>query len=774
MDDLYRILYKIINMGITGTIAIAVVLVVRMMLCKAPRKYSYMLWGIVLFRLLCPVSLPAGFSVLNVTHVEVTGKGEVNYIPRSLPKGRGYPDLKMEQRLPIWDLPGREERAESEKEAGMGFSGTSIGEAANGPMDLPIEPEGLSFMGEPSAIWFVAWLAGAGILAGSRLVSGMRLYWKVSSSMKVRGNIYLSDYIASPFALGVFRPKIYLPSNIGEQERAYIILHEQYHISRKDHLIRIAAFLAVCLHWFNPFVWLAFYLSGNDMEMSCDEAVMQDIDVDIRAEYAESLLRFTIGARKPEGMPLAFGEGNVKKRIKNIMNYKKPATVISIAGITCCLISGVALMTNPKPEGAMQKIAGLGNSDPVFEDGRYPGNNGGGATSSQEMEEVEENAIKDAVIEHNGEFYSGVYGYDFACCSFVELGKEALEPEKGEERRKTTYYGWALYGEYIFGEGGLEEVGGSYMPVALTFTIDGDGFILEGYWEPRDGSYFEEDVRGKFPEYIVEDGLNSQKFVVRQTQNCYAQAVAYGEMDTDPVIEKLLKEVCSDAQLESSDPQDYIDAHMGKYRELTYYGGYTIRYCLERFEKGGETGLEGHIMARVCEEIVGAAAEIPVKARLSETGQQWYDDMKGFVGNILEKFIETEEIPPHIDLGIPVSLPQNKNWIQNLTVKESDENYLQLQYYDGILGGGCRMWVVKDGEINLPALEFEENMDETWEGHTIAERLIIVKVRHAEGWALAAWEYDNYKFAILGEVPTGQSDTNSIPKTALGIIMSLP
>ncbi len=775
MDILYGMLHKIINMGITGTIAILAVLFIRMFLCRAPKKYSYMLWGIVLFRLLCPVSLPSVFSVLNFADVEVKGNGEVTYLPKSIFYGQGGLGLATGQNVSTQHVPEEEKEGLIKEKQEKALDMAPVEEVTGVSGKLGAGQGNLLFLGAPSAVWFAAWLIGAGLLAVSRLLAGLRLSRQVSCSMQIYDNIYLADYIASPFVLGVLHPKIYLPSCIEEKEQGYVILHEQCHISRKDYFIKILAFLAVCIHWFNPFVWLAFILAGKDMEMSCDELVMRKIDRDIRAEYAESLLRFTIGKRKIAGMPVGFGEGDVKKRIKNIMNYKKPAVEASIIGAAGCLLGAICLLTNPEPEGMIQGLAQFWEGSSFFAGGLHSGNNGNGAVSSktkEKMEEEAEEAVKDAIIEHNGTFYSGEYSYDVACCSFMKLEEERAKDAAG--RQKITYYGWALYNEYIFKESGLKEVGGSHVPVALTFAMEEGEYILEEYWEPGDGSYFERDIRKKFPKHIVEDGLDSQKFIVRQTQDCYAQAVAYGELDTEPIIEKLIQAICLDGKSELSNPQSYIDAHLEEYRELIYYGAYTVRHCLNRFEQGGETGLEGHIMARVCEEIAGAVTEIPVKARLSDTGQQWYDSLKGYVKGILEQFIETEAIPAHIDFGIPVSLPQNKNWIQDLKVKESDESYLELQYYDGILEGQCTMWIVKDGEINLPEIAFEEGMDETWEGHTIAERRVEVNVQHAEGWALASWEYENYDFAILGTVPSQHSDAISIPKTALGIIMNLP
>ncbi len=466
----------------------------------------------------------------------------------------------------------------------------------------------------------------------------------------------------------------------------------------------------------------------------------------------------------------------MKGRIKNVMDYKKPVAAAGIIGAMVCLGGGICFLTNPKSVRSMQKPDVLG-SHGIFEEKDFYPESGYFLQNGEEDREEdgwEEAAIRDAIMEHNQ--FSYPESAEFACCSFVNLEKKHSVPVD-----KYTFYGWAYYAEYNFLQNGLENVYSVYVPVALKFQADEDGFTLEEYWEPGEGSAFVSDVRRKFPEHIVEDGLDSQKFLLRQIQDCYGQAVAfsqtfgqgYGKFDVDTVIEHLLDAICSDSPSADSNPQEYIDAHEAEYKELVSYGEYTVKYCLKRFEKGGETGLEGHIMARVCQEIPGIKGKAPVEAETAETGQAWYDGLKGVEKGLLESFIETEERNPYEEIGIPVSLPENESWISQRKVQESDENHLQVQYYDSVLGGQCTLWAVKDGEINLPDIEYEESMEETWEGHTLAERSVMVRVQHAADWVLASWEYENYKFAILGEVSSPENDTISVPKAALGIIMGL-
>lgn len=179
------------------------------------------------------------------------------------------------------------------------------------------------------------------------LVSLLRLRANLVGAVKWRDNIYLADHIASPFVMGVLHPKIYLPSTLSERERDYIILHEQTHIRRFDHIIKIVAFLVLAVHWFNPLVWLAFILCVRDIEMSCDESVIKHMDTDIRREYSASLLRLATDRKIVTGIPLAFGEGDTKSRIKHVLNYKKPAFWIIVAALVVVLAVCVGLATNP-------------------------------------------------------------------------------------------------------------------------------------------------------------------------------------------------------------------------------------------------------------------------------------------------------------------------------------------------------------------------------------------------------------------------------------------
>lgn len=272
-----------------------------------------------------------------------------------------------------------------------------------------------------------------------------------------------------------------------------------------------------------------------------------------------------------------------------------------------------------------------------------PKTDGGGEAAPDDPDfstlSEEQTAVRQAILEHNMSATPINLVY---CASFAELANLSGTPLAGDSTHKITYYGWALYQEYQVTKRGLETVGGSHIPVALSFDLDERGYTLTEYWEPRDGSYYAQDIREKFPSHVVEDGMDSQKFILTQMQECYAQAVAATGLDTNKVIGALIETICSSPAL-SSNPGDYIEEHPIEFQELTYYGRYTLKYCFDRFEKGHETGLDGHIMMRACKDIATGWGEEPLMftGRVL-TGQAWYRAFKTNAMSLMEQYREIE------------------------------------------------------------------------------------------------------------------------------------
>lgn len=241
----------------------------------------------------------------------------------------------------------------------------------------------------------------------------------------------------------------------------------------------------------------------------------------------------------------------------------------------------------------------------------------GGGT--QEFADPLDAALTEAILEREK---SGRSEGDFTCESHVTLATETSGPgENGGKTETITVYAMVLTQRYNYTSNGLSDASGSHIPTAITFDVDEWGkYTLKEYWIPRDGTYYGPDIKAKFPPDIWPDALDTQKYILAQIQDCYAQAVENKKLDTAPIIEKLFETIMS-SPASSSNPGDYIDAHKLDYRELTYYGDYTLRYVFSEFMKGGQTGLKGHLMRMVMDDLIGGEA-MPLD---EDNGQEYFD-----------------------------------------------------------------------------------------------------------------------------------------------------
>lgn len=299
----------VLQMSLTGSYVIAVVVVLRFIILRRLPKYSYALWAVVLFRLLSPVTVQNTASLIpqsaDPLSIIIRGGGAA-----------ALPNLNI-----------------------------AAGALPTGEM-VTATPNVMTILS-----W--VWVCGAVLLLSYSAVSCFRLHRRVAGAVCLEGNIYQSSAISSPFVLGLIKPKIYLPTDISPNERSYILLHEQIHIRRLDYLIKPLAFLTLCLHWFNPLCWLAFVLFGRDMEMSCDEGVIRELGDDIRPGYSDSLLAMSTKGSFVGGGPLAFGESGVGQRIKNVLSFRKPAFWLTLLAVLVVALAVGGLATNPvEKEGA--------------------------------------------------------------------------------------------------------------------------------------------------------------------------------------------------------------------------------------------------------------------------------------------------------------------------------------------------------------------------------------------------------------------------------------
>ena len=304
---------KIVNMSISASWVVIAVLTLRFCLKKAPKWVNVLLWGIVAVRMVFPFSIESVLSL--IPSAETIS-----------------PTIMMEQSPSV--------------QTGVPALNHVINPVISGSFT---PAPGAS--ANPLQIWIPVlagiWLFGIAALFLYSAVSYWRLRRKVCEAVILRGNIYQSEKVCSPFVLGIIRPKIYLPYHMDSREMDHVIAHEQTHIRRKDHWWKPLGFLLLTIHWFNPLMWLSYILLCRDIELACDEKVIRKMSNEQRADYTQALVACSVDRRLITACPLAFGEIGVKERVKSVMNYKKPAFWIVLASVIVCAVIAVCFLTNP-------------------------------------------------------------------------------------------------------------------------------------------------------------------------------------------------------------------------------------------------------------------------------------------------------------------------------------------------------------------------------------------------------------------------------------------
>ncbi|MBR1931953.1 MAG: hypothetical protein IJ833_10895 [Lachnospiraceae bacterium] len=322
---LEQIFLKVMDMSRSASIIIMIVFLVRILLKRFPKFISYMLWSVVLFRLLCPVTLESAISP----------------IPNLEPVFYEY--MPEKDTVPSEGILGESAVANTGSKAENVPENGQISPLQIPPVEFAPDENINTTEVSPQELFILfgkyVWISGIGIMLLYCVISTVKIRNKVSVSIPLRENIYMTDENISPFVMGLFHPRIYLPEGLGEKEQEYIILHEKFHIRRMDYIVKPVAFAALSIHWFNPFVWLAFILFSKDMEMSCDEAVIKRMGENIRADYSASLLALSTRHRILRGIPVDFGEGDTKSRIKNLAAFRKTKK-----GVLAVLMAGVVLL----------------------------------------------------------------------------------------------------------------------------------------------------------------------------------------------------------------------------------------------------------------------------------------------------------------------------------------------------------------------------------------------------------------------------------------------
>lgn len=335
-------------------------------------------------------------------------------------------------------------------------------------------------------IFAFIWLAGALLMLLYMAVSWLLLKIRLRNAERCDKGYYLSDKVSSPFIFGLVRPRIYLPLGLSEEDTEHVLAHEKAHLKRKDHLVKPFSFFLLSVYWFHPLLWLCYVLLCRDIEAACDEKVVKGLDTEGKKGYSTALLHCSIDKRKPilAACPLSFGETGVKTRIKSVLSYKKPALWVLIAVTLLSFLLAGCFLTDP-------------------------------ASTDFEIDAPTQEALHDLILKKN---YNEKRGQNTAFEEHTVFGSE-------EKNGVYTYYLWVTYEEYSVKNGYLEMVCGSSGPVKIQMELhDEEGFVCESYEVPRDGSYYDDDIRKMVPMKWWSRALNGQN---------------YAEKNSDAIWEKL-------------------------------------------------------------------------------------------------------------------------------------------------------------------------------------------------------------------------------------------
>lgn len=451
------IFLKIFNMSVSACWIVLAVLLLRIILKKAPKWINCVLWGLVGLRLVMPFSFESVFSL--VPSAETISK------PVDSPR----PQI----------------------ESGVTIIDNQINSYLKGNYFEGVTRPAGNFV-DITTILAVIWVVGIIALLVYTLISFLRLKSKIGTAVLLRDNIYQSEAVVSPFVLGIIKPKIFLPFNMNEQDMEHVIAHEQAHLRRKDHLWKPLGFLILTIHWFNPLVWLGYILLCRDIELACDEKVVKELNTEQRADYSEALLTCSVNRKMIAACPVAFGEVGIKDRVKSVLSYKKPAFWIVVFAIIASTVIAICFLTNPKTT--------INDELSVFLDTQ--------------------------IAEHH-------YSEEHTDDNFIAVHHKVLGVDKS--LNETTVYMWVLYHEYSCENGEIKLESGAHTPTVITAEKTGKHghYKLVEYWEPRDGSFYADDIREKFPWHLHEKAIDSQKYIDEQKAFCENAAKEYFDSEVE-------------------------------------------------------------------------------------------------------------------------------------------------------------------------------------------------------------------------------------------------
>lgn len=596
----------VLNMSITSCYVILAVIIIRLFLIKAPKKYSYFLWSVVGFRLAIPVSFQSVFSLFSLAPFDVSTAqnntaGTMDYIPVNIDPNAVSTNVNV----------------------GMANVNTIINDAlynASVNSDINITE---CFINIFSYIWII----GVAVIILYGIISYCVMRRNLSNAVWQKYNIYESDKVSSPFILGLISPKIYIPFGLDEKTYSYVIQHEKCHISRGDNYVKAIAFVLAAVHWFNPLCWLAFYLMSKDMETSCDETVLSK-NKNIKKEYSEALLSFALESRGHRISPLCFSENSIKSRIKNILSFKKPKMAVSIAVFILCLAVIVGCAANPV---AKQTIVYPTNISAEGENESAQGN-ASSVSASNEVNAEQEQAINEfigkTVNEREREKFDNQQKYLFE--NYFDTSYYLFEMINGDMNgedtdRYVTAYIYVVSESLIEKNNLLVEYFSDSHPCAVVIDIRGGEFVCENYVTPSQYEddkqfadlYFTADAESEYNDFSADIASS----ITSLKQQIYASVISDYNLDADKYIKTAFENIDIYGPLQSSNPNDYIDTDSDEYQCLINCSAYTMKYIYTQFLKGGQTDIFGSFYRIIMDDIIGGEA-LKVYA---DTGQDYFD-----------------------------------------------------------------------------------------------------------------------------------------------------
>lgn len=591
---------SLVNRSIAALWLLAAVLLLRLLLRRAPKWVLFLLWGLLALRLALPLHINTSLSLLGSAPVPVNNAGQVEYLQQDAAVGK--PQLVLR---------------------------SPVGQAAATLEPVTIDTENVVCVAAPQALLAPLWLLGAAGMLLYALISSLRLRYRLREAIPLEtirmsgkahlpdlsadsrifrtaplapvasvwppegfglilfglkgalrrrrlrraerpeDGIWLSDWVDAPFLLGLFSPRIYLPASLEPEYREPVLRHERAHLCHRDNWWKGLGWLLLCFFWFDPFLWLAWYLFGRDLELACDERVIRTCGEGERKAYASALLSCSIPRRAWLYAPLAFGESGIKTRLRAVMRGKKPARWLILPALMLVIAAAVFFATDP--------LGAVNGSAPVWEQ----------PLLSPELD----TAVCEAVLNQGQKlFRSG--GYPTEAHAALDLQAE------GEDVVLWVQY---LYLELSWDGDMLAETGAMRTPARLRFQRTGEDFALTEFWQPgMDGDYARQ-LREQLPDTLPLSRADSQEWVMDMTRSCYAGAAEHFGIDMDALCERLFTAL---ETAEGEDMREKIHRDPLSYRRLLYLGSYSAHWIIARFlEPDGQEGLRGDLLWRILSEL---------------------------------------------------------------------------------------------------------------------------------------------------------------------------